>query len=303
MRMPAIRPNYANVTSTLALILATSGGAYAVTALPKDSVGTPQLQTGAVTTPKIAAEAVTGAKVRNGALKLDDFAAGQLFRWSGEWSGAQAYQPMDVVTHGGSTYVANEVPGVGDAPGEFAAWSLLAAAGQPGEPGQDGQPGEPGQDGQPGEPGQNGAAGPSYGDTTTANAVPLDPCGPTTIASLPLHLGQPGRVLGLASGYWDINNTPPSWFANQDRWIQVVNGAGTLVAQTPVRRSSLTTGGDRTADLGIDNLVSQPTMTVPSGDYSIRLRATTTADNCTGSAYTPRAWEVQFGYVIVGATP
>ena len=86
MRRPTFRPTYANVTSTLALILATSGGAYAVTTLPRDSVGTPQLQNGAVTQPKIAADAVTSGKVKDGALKLGDFAAGQLFKWRGAWS-------------------------------------------------------------------------------------------------------------------------------------------------------------------------------------------------------------------------
>src|SRR5215210_4732121 len=95
MRRPTFRPTYANVTSTLALILATSGGAYAVTALPKDSVGTPQLQTGAVTQPKLAADAVTSGKVKDGALKLGDFASGQVFRWKGAWSETESYVPMD----------------------------------------------------------------------------------------------------------------------------------------------------------------------------------------------------------------
>jgi hypothetical protein len=310
MRRPTFRPTYANVTSTLALILATSGGAYAVTALPKDSVGTPQLQTGAVTTPKIAGEAVTSAKVRNGSLKLDDFASGQVFKWRGPWSPTETYQLMDVVTDSGSTWVATEPLEAGDSPGEFAAWSPLAAAGQPGEPGQQGDPGADGEDGQPGAPGvdgEDGAPGPSYGDTTSvAGPFPLDPCGQTTIASLPLHLGQPGRVLGLTSGYWDVVNTGPAWFVNQSRWIQVVNGAGVVVAQTTARSNSLVSGGDRLADLGVDNLVvstSGPTPTVPAGDYTLRLRVSNGADNCAGSAYQPRAWEVQLGYVIVGNSP
>ena len=304
MRLPSIRPTYANVTSTLALILATSGGAYAVTSLPRDSVGTPQLQTGAVTTPKIAGEAVTSAKVRNGSLKLDDFAAGQLFKWEGPWSATATYQLMDVVTHSGSTFVATEAPGVGEAPGEFAAWTFLAAAGQPGEPGEDGvdgQDGAPGENGAPGEPGQDGAPGPSYGDTTTANGVNLDPCGPTTVASLPLHLEEPSRVLGLSSGYWALLSPPTSWFVNQTRWIEVVDDSGDLVARTTVQSGSTTNGGDRAGELDVNNLVSQPT-TVPAGDYNIRLRVFTSADTCP-SAYTVTAWDVQLSYVIVGATP
>ncbi|MGH3306644.1 MAG: hypothetical protein ACRDOX_03060 [Nocardioides sp.] len=305
MRLPAIRPTYANVTSTLALLLATSGGAYAVTALPRDSVGTPQLQTGAVTTPKIAGEAVTSAKVRNGSLKLDDFAAGQLFKWEGAWSPTATYQLMDVVTDSGSTFVATETPVVGEGPGEFATWAFLAAAGQQGEPGQqgsEGTEGPAGPEGPQGEPGQDGAPGPSYGDTMTANGVSLDPCGPTTVASLPIHLEKPSRVLGLSSGYWAVLSPPTSYFVNQTRWIEVVNDSGNLVARTAVRSGSTTNGGDRAGDLDVNNLVSQPTVTVPAGDYDIRLRVITSADTCP-SAYTVTAGEVQFSYVIVGATP
>jgi len=41
--------SYADVASTLALVVALSGGAYAVTQLPDRSVGTAQLKNGAVT--------------------------------------------------------------------------------------------------------------------------------------------------------------------------------------------------------------------------------------------------------------
>lgn len=62
-------PTYANVVSTVALVLAVSGGAaFAATALPRDSVGTPQLKD----------NAVTGAKVHDGSLRARDFAAGSL---------------------------------------------------------------------------------------------------------------------------------------------------------------------------------------------------------------------------------
>ena len=70
--------SYPNVVSTLALVIATSGGAYAVSQLPAGSVGTSQLQNSAVTAPKLHGDAVTGAKVKNGSLAAADFAAGQL---------------------------------------------------------------------------------------------------------------------------------------------------------------------------------------------------------------------------------
>lgn len=59
MKFP--RPTYSAVTSTLALVVAVSGSAYAATSLPKNSVGTAQLQKHAVTSAKIKPGAV-GAK-------------------------------------------------------------------------------------------------------------------------------------------------------------------------------------------------------------------------------------------------
>jgi hypothetical protein len=60
-----------------ALFIALSGTAYAAT-LPRNSVGTKQLKSGAVTAKKIKANAVTSAKVKDGTLERDDFAAGQI---------------------------------------------------------------------------------------------------------------------------------------------------------------------------------------------------------------------------------
>ena len=62
------RIRYADVAATLALLVASAGTAYAATALPKDSVGTPQLVSGAVTTPKLHRSAVTSPKIRGNAV-------------------------------------------------------------------------------------------------------------------------------------------------------------------------------------------------------------------------------------------
>ena len=63
-----IRTSYANVVSTLALALALSGGAYAATQLPKNSVGAKQLQK----------NAVSAKKVKDGSLTVADLGAGQV---------------------------------------------------------------------------------------------------------------------------------------------------------------------------------------------------------------------------------
>ena len=79
MRISVRRPSPALVISCLALALALGGTSYAAAlALPKNSVGPPQLKSSAVTTKKLAPNAVTTAKVLNGSLVKADFKAGQL---------------------------------------------------------------------------------------------------------------------------------------------------------------------------------------------------------------------------------
>lgn len=76
------RLTYANVMATVAVFLALGGTSYAVTALPRNSVGTPQLKK----------SAVTGVKVKNGSLTRADFAAGTLLKGDTGATGAQGPQ-------------------------------------------------------------------------------------------------------------------------------------------------------------------------------------------------------------------
>jgi hypothetical protein len=69
------RVTYANVMSSIAVFVALSGGAYALT-IPKGSVGSRQLKRNAITGPKIRGNAITSVKVRDHSLKATDLAAG-----------------------------------------------------------------------------------------------------------------------------------------------------------------------------------------------------------------------------------
>jgi hypothetical protein len=81
------RLSYANVISSIALFLALTGGAYALT-IPSNSVGAKQIKRNgvgsaeikrnAVTSSEIRSNAITSSKVRNASLLAADFAAGQL---------------------------------------------------------------------------------------------------------------------------------------------------------------------------------------------------------------------------------
>lgn len=71
------RLTYANVISSLALFLALSGGAYALT-IPSNTIGSKQLKKNAVRASDIRANAVSSSKVKNLSLLAKDFKAGQL---------------------------------------------------------------------------------------------------------------------------------------------------------------------------------------------------------------------------------
>ena len=68
MKRVVPRLTYANVMATVAVFIALGGASYAAIKLPKNSVGTKQIKK----------NAVTSSKVKNGSLKANDFAAGQL---------------------------------------------------------------------------------------------------------------------------------------------------------------------------------------------------------------------------------
>lgn len=71
------RPRYADVAATLALVLATGGGAYAVaTVVAPDSVDTAAIQNHAVTSPKLATESVSSDKIAPGAVGSGKLADG-----------------------------------------------------------------------------------------------------------------------------------------------------------------------------------------------------------------------------------
>jgi len=66
MKLSRPRLTYANVVATLALFAALGGVSYAAATLPKGSVGSEQIQAGAVRTGKLADDAVTASKLAQG---------------------------------------------------------------------------------------------------------------------------------------------------------------------------------------------------------------------------------------------
>ena len=72
------RPRYADVAATLALVFALSGTAYAVAALPPNSVDTQSIQDQAVTAPKIKAGSVNTSRITNESVQSIDVLDGSL---------------------------------------------------------------------------------------------------------------------------------------------------------------------------------------------------------------------------------
>ena len=80
------RVSYANITASLALFVALGGTAAAAVTLPRDSVGSPQIRTGAVRAPEIAKnavrsraiaeDAVGSSEIEDNAIRLADISRG-----------------------------------------------------------------------------------------------------------------------------------------------------------------------------------------------------------------------------------
>jgi hypothetical protein len=114
------RLSYANVVATIALFIALGGTGYAVTTLPRNSVGPRQLRRHAVTGSKIAAHAVTGSRVQPNSLtggQIDESSLGKVPAASnadhassadslGGLSAAQLtdHCPSDTVAYGGNCF-------------------------------------------------------------------------------------------------------------------------------------------------------------------------------------------------------
>lgn len=133
-----------------ALLVALSGTGYAVTQLPRNSVGAKQLQT----------NAVSSAKVKNGSLRAADFRAGDLP------AGAQgATGPKGDTGAPGATGPkgADGAKGAGGPKGADGATGATGAQGQQGPAGADGATGPAGAQGPQGTAGTTGATGATGG--------------------------------------------------------------------------------------------------------------------------------------------
>ena len=86
------RPSAAMGVAMVALFVSLCGGAYAALTLPRNSVGTAQLKSGAVIGGKLHKDAVTSVKVKNHALLAEDFKAGQLPAGPRGFTGSQGAQ-------------------------------------------------------------------------------------------------------------------------------------------------------------------------------------------------------------------
>jgi hypothetical protein len=127
MRLPTRpRPRYADVAATLALMVALGGTSYAVTALPRNSVGAKQLKP----------DSVTSSKVLNGSLLAKDFAKGQLPRGAAGATGAPGIQgqsgpqglPGPVAVFTGHTPSGSFPPSVGSGGMHLATVQLAAGS-------------------------------------------------------------------------------------------------------------------------------------------------------------------------------
>ena len=114
-------PSPALVVAVIALIVAMSGTSYAVSQLPRNSVGAKQLKKNAVTAVKIKNNTITGKKVKDGSLTEKDFAAGTLLQGPKGDTGAAGAQ--------GSQGIQGAQGSAGPAPSAYATSTATNAMG------------------------------------------------------------------------------------------------------------------------------------------------------------------------------
>jgi N-acetylneuraminic acid mutarotase len=128
--------------------------------------------------------------------------------WRGPWQAEVAYLKDDAVAHAGSSWIARQAS-TGAPPVEGPDWTLVAAKGEKGDPGQEGRqgdpgpqglqgiPGPPGEKGDTGEKGDKGDPGPA-GSTVPSGAVLFGASGDGGL------LAAGFREVGLSGGqgYW-----------------------------------------------------------------------------------------------------
>ncbi len=236
----------ATVIATISLVVALGGTTYAVTALPKNSVGNAQLKNGAV----------NSAKVKNYSLLAIDFKKGQL---------------------------AKVVPTSIGPTGPQGPAGADGAQGPPGSAGQVGPTGPVGDTGAQGPAGTQGPAGLSYGTSLIgAPSTPLYGCTSADIVSTAISPTRTVRV--LVTGQSRFSATGPA-NARLVADILPSGGGSILGAAdsgTPLpvdatnpsqyTFSSMVLGGGTPVDL-------------PPGSYTMRLRLETTigAGACTAT--------------------
>jgi len=218
----------------IALVIAVAGAGYAVTALPRNSVGTPQIKNAAV----------NSAKVKDRSLLARDFKAGQLPR------GPQG----------------DEGP-----PGPVGATGPTGPTGAQGPAGSQGPTGATGLTGPAGAAGATGPMGPSWGTTWRDPDVGVASCLATDLASHALAIPERSRV--FAQGFVQVSALQPGSapFAEMKLTIDLMNGstvAATLASGdpflTPTSPQIMTIGGV----LGDGSTAES----VPAGNYQLHFR-------------------------------
>jgi len=283
MGLRSRRVRYADVASTLALVVALSGGAYAAATLPKGSVDSPQLRPRAVTAPKLSDDAVASRAVLDGSLRSRDFAAGQLLRWRGQWSPAFIYEVGDAVQYQGSSYRARSATSQTPQPGSD--WAVLAAGGARGPQGA------------------MGPMGPSSGSWAAGDTEALN-CSSSTVVETSITPQHDAQVFATASGTWSTERQGVVLWTN----IELSKGTDEVIAGTlPTTQPADAANQDE--PLAHSGILAPVTGATPSNyyrltagtTYTLRLMAHPIASSCESAQI--KVGPAQLSYILVGAPP
>ena len=165
---------------SVALLLGTAVSSVAIAAIPSTTTGQ---VTGCVNKSTRAVRIIDYQAGKRCASTESTVSWGKGYRYRGAWSSGTAYSVLDVVTTGGSSYLA-KAASTGRAPASYPTlWGPLALRGASGASGATGPQGAPGATGPQGVPGATGPQG-----------VP-EATGPQGLAGAKGDPGTPGTVL------------------------------------------------------------------------------------------------------------
>jgi hypothetical protein len=164
--------------------------------------------------------------------------------------------------------------------------------------------GPAGDKGATGAIGPEGVPGPTFGESVNGNVTSVTGCGPSTVATMPITVTRPSRILASAAGAWDRNSTN----LNTGTLVVQLVKDGTAVATSAQGFGTSFSTGTQRIHISVNAVLwagtnpfatSAATYVAQPGAYELRAQAGASDGTCTG---TSTLWRPFLTYALLGTT-